>query len=97
MNVERWHQETEHYSQLFQKGMRVMVSDRAVMDRWKTEEGEFEALKIQTFRVSVLPHLIAMVSLSPPQTQASQQSNRPQPVSEQSSEVDEYPDPIEIH
>eukprot|EP01132_Coremiostelium_polycephalum_P021947 gene21947-26051_t len=77
-NVEWWHKDAEHYSQLFQKGMRVLVSGRAVMDRWKNDDGEFEALKIQASRVGMLPHRVTMVNLAPSQNQNSQQSNRPE-------------------
>lgn len=91
-NVEWWHKDAEHYSQLFQKGMRVLVSGRAVMDRWKNDEGEFEALKIQASRVGMLPHRVTMVNLAPSQNQSSQQSNRPESRPQPAPGPDEYPD-----
>jgi single-strand DNA-binding protein len=94
-NVEWWHKDAEHYSQLFQRGMRVMIAGRAVMDRWKTDEGEFEALKIQANRISILPHRIISVDLAPSQSQSSQQLHKAQPTSPSNSGHDDYPDPDE--
>ncbi len=95
-NVEWWHKDAEHYSALFQKGMRVSVVGRAVMDRWENAEGQFEALKIQANRIAILPHRITMVNLAPSQGQSAQQ-NQPQkqtPVQPLPlPETDDYPDP----
>ena len=88
-------QDAEHYSKLFQKGMRVIVAGRAVMDRWKNDDGEFEALKIQASRVGMLPHRVTMVNLAPSQGQNSQQSSRPQAAPQPSPNSDNYPDPDE--
>ncbi len=90
--MEWWHKDAEHYSQLFQKGMRVLVSGRAIMDRWKNDDGEFEALKIQASRVGMLPHRVTMVNLAPSQNQNSQQSNRPESRPQPAPGPDEYPD-----
>ena len=95
-NVEWWHKEAERYSALFQKGMRVMVAGRAVMDRWENNEGQFEALKIQASRIAILPHRVTMVDLAPSQGHSAQQ-NRPQQQtpaqSQPAPEPDGYPDP----
>lgn len=95
-NVEWWHKDAEHYSALFQKGMRVTVAGRAVMDRWENAEGQFEALKIQANRIAILPHRITMVNLAPSQGQSAQQ-NQPQkqtPVQPLPLlGTDDYPDP----
>lgn len=95
-NVEWWHKDAEHYSALFQKGMRVTVAGRAVMDRWENAEGQFEALKIQANRIAILPHRITMVNLAPSQGQSAQQ-NQPQkqaPVQPLPLPgTDDYPDP----
>ena len=90
-NVEWWHKDAEHYSQLFQKGMRVIVSGRAVMDRWEKDGEENAALKVQASRVAILPHRIASVSLSPSQSQSS--TSRDQPSPQPTPDFDEYPDP----
>ncbi|QJI19793.1 MULTISPECIES: single-stranded DNA-binding protein [unclassified Pseudomonas] len=95
-SVEWWHKDAEHYAQLFQKGMRVMISGRAVMDRWKNDDGEFQALKIQASRIGMLPHRVTMVNLAPSQAQTSLQSNRPQPAQQPTSGSDDYPDPDEL-
>lgn len=94
-NVEWWHKDAESYSRLFQKGMRVTVSGRAVMDRWENNEGEFEALKIQASRVGILPHRITAVTLSASQGANGQQGNRPQPQLPLNADQDAYPDPDE--
>ncbi|WP_248767875.1 single-stranded DNA-binding protein [Pseudomonas sp. MWU12-2345] len=100
-NVEWWHKDAEQYAKLFQKGMRVLVMGRAVMDRWEKDGGEYEALKIQASRIAILPHRISEVSLAPPQNQNSQQPRSPQsspqpqsqPQSQPAPGPDEYPDP----
>jgi len=95
-NVEWWHKDAEHYAALFQKGMRVAVAGRAVMDRWESDEGQFEALKIQANRVSILPHRVTMVNLAPSQAQQSAQqaqSRTSPPQAQPDPEPDEYPDP----
>lgn len=95
-NVEWWHKDAEHYSALFQKGMRVTVAGRAVMDRWENDEGQFEALKIQASRIAILPHRVTMVNLAPSQGQSAQQ-NRPQQQTQAQPQpapgTDDYPDP----
>ena len=90
-NVEWWHKDGEQYAKLFQKGMRVQVTGRAVMDRWEQDGEDYEALKIQASRIAILPHRITSVSLAPSQSQNSQQTNRPQPQREPASS--DYPDP----
>lgn len=95
-NVEWWHKDAEHYSALFQKGMRVTVAGRAVMDRWENDEGHFEALKIQASRIAILPHRVTMVNLAPSQGQAAQQNrpqNQTQPQSQPAPGTDDYPEP----
>lgn len=94
-NVEWWHKDAEHYSHLFQKGMRVLVSGRAVMDRWKNDDGEFEALKIQASRIAILPHRVTLVNLAPSQNQTAQQNNKTQSAPQPASGPDSYPDPDE--
>ncbi|MEG8231407.1 single-stranded DNA-binding protein [Pseudomonas orientalis] len=94
-NVEWWHKDAEHYSQLFQKGMRVLVSGRAVMDRWEKEGEENAALKVQASRVAILPHRISDVTLSQSQSQSQNQSSTPrdQPSHQPATDFDDYPDP----
>lgn len=63
-NVEIWHANAEQYASLYQKGMRVVVQGRAIMDTWTNAEGEDQsALKVQASRVGILPHRIEQVVL----------------------------------
>jgi single-strand DNA-binding protein len=75
-NVEWWHRDAEHYADLFQKGMRILVQGRAVMDNWTKDGEEFSALKVQASRVAILPHRVESVSLAP--SQSSQNAQRQQ-------------------
>lgn len=74
-NVELWHKEAEAYAKLYQKGMRVLVQGRAVMDRWEKDGEEVQALKVDAVRVGILPHRVEHVHLQ--QKPAGEQS-RPQ-------------------
>lgn len=81
-NVELWHRDAEHYSTLYQKGMRVLVQGRAIMDTWAKDGEEFSALKVQASRVAILPHRVESVSLNPSksnQQPARQQGSQPAP------------------
>ncbi|PUA41368.1 single-stranded DNA-binding protein [Pseudomonas protegens] len=66
-HVELWHRDAEHYATLYQKGMRVLISGRAVMDAWEKDGEKFQALKVQASRVALLPHRLTAVSLAPSQ------------------------------
>ena len=65
-NVEWWHQDAERFAALFQKGMRVVVIGRAIMDSWTDKQSgeEVSALKVEASRISILPHRVEHVSLS---------------------------------
>lgn len=65
-NVEWWHQDAERFAALFQKGMRVVVIGRAIMDSWTDKQSgqEVSALKVEASRIAILPHRIDHVSLS---------------------------------
>ena len=65
-NVEWWHQDAERFAALFQKGMRVVVIGRAIMDSWTDKQSgqEVSALKVEASRIAILPHRIEHVSLS---------------------------------
>lgn len=75
-NVEYWHRDAEHYANLFQKGMRVMIQGRAIIDNWTKDEKEFSALKVQASRVAILPHRVEMVQLAPSRVTNQQQSDQ---------------------
>ncbi|MFJ5299241.1 single-stranded DNA-binding protein [Pseudomonas sp. NPDC088368] len=76
-NVEWWHQDAERYSKLYQKGMRVMIQGRAVMDSWIKDGDEMSAMKVQASRIAILPHRVSAVTMTP--SQNSQASNQSQP------------------
>ena len=86
-NVEIWNRDVETWAQLYQKGMRVMVSGRMVLDEWKDREtGEDRSqFKIQAVRIGILPYRISQVVLEPAngnlQQQFSPTFNQTQPVS----------------
>lgn len=55
--VELWHREAEHWSTLYQKGMRVLVEGRTVRDEWEdSEDNARVTFKIEARRVGILPH-----------------------------------------
>lgn len=63
-NVELWHRDAESYSRLYQKGMRVLIEGRAVLDSWKDGNGvEQAAMKVQANRIAFLPQRIESITL----------------------------------
>ena len=88
-NVELWAREVEHWARLYQKGMRVMVSGRMVLEEWLDKEGNKRSqFKVQATRVGILPFRIARVVLesahdagSDYPNQAPKQSSTPFPKS----------------
>lgn len=69
-NVEVWHRDVEHWSRLYQKGMRVMVSGRMVLDEWKDRDtGEDRSqFKVQAVRVGILPFRLSQVVIDTAQS-----------------------------
>ncbi|MNI82688.1 single-stranded DNA-binding protein [compost metagenome] len=60
--VELWHREAEHWSMLYQKGMRVLVEGRTVKDEWEdSEDNARVTFKIEARRVGILPHRVQNV------------------------------------
>lgn len=63
--VEIWHREAEHWKDLYQKGMRVLVDGRTVRDEWTDgEQNERVTFKIEARRIGILPYRIESVTLS---------------------------------
>ena len=57
--VELGHREAEHWSTLYQKGMRVLVEGRTVRDEWEdSEDNARVTFKIEARRVGILPHRV---------------------------------------
>ncbi|HFH3285695.1 single-stranded DNA-binding protein [Pseudomonas aeruginosa] len=62
--VELWHREAEHWSTLYQKGMRVLVEGRTVRDEWEdSEDNPRVTFKIEARRIGVLPHRLQSVAM----------------------------------
>jgi single-strand DNA-binding protein len=62
--VELWHRDAEHWSTLYQKGMRVLVEGRTVRDEWEdADENERVTFKIEARRVGILPYRVEGVTL----------------------------------
>ncbi|BDB20788.1 hypothetical protein cym2001_41530 [Pseudomonas sp. CYM-20-01] len=60
--VELWHREAEHWSTLYQKGMRVLVEGRTVRDEWEdSADNARVTFKIEARRVGILPHRVHSV------------------------------------
>lgn len=62
--VELWHREAEHWSTLFQTGMRILVQGRTVRDEWEDSEGTARVtFKIEARRIGIMPHRLQAVTL----------------------------------
>ena len=73
--VDWWHKDAEHFSTLFQKGMRVVVQGREERDDWvDDDDNERVTYRINARSVSILPYRIESVKLSPKQTSEDQES-----------------------
>ncbi len=60
--VELWHRDTEHWSTLYQKGMRILVEGRTVKDEWEdAEDNARVTFKVEARRIGILPHRLASV------------------------------------
>ena len=63
--VELWHRDADHWKDLYQKGMRVLVEGRTVRDEWEdADENERVTFKVEARRVGILPYRIESVTLS---------------------------------
>jgi single-strand DNA-binding protein len=62
--VELWHRDVEHWSTLYQKGMRVLVEGRTVRDEWEDSENNARVtFKIEARRIGILPHRVHGVAM----------------------------------
>lgn len=58
----------EHWSRLYQRGMRVLVSGRMVREEWKTDAGEDRnAMKVRARAIGILPFRIDQMVMAQPQ------------------------------
>jgi single-strand DNA-binding protein len=64
--VELWHRDAEHWSSLYQRGMRVLVDGRMVRDEWTDDEGAPRVtFKVEARCVAVLPYRIERIVVRP--------------------------------
>lgn len=71
--VEIWHRDTEHWKDLYQKGMRVQVVGRMERDPWKdSEENPRETWHVNARSVGILPFRLESVTLSAKPSSAEQ-------------------------
>ncbi|MFK0033738.1 single-stranded DNA-binding protein [Pseudomonas monteilii] len=62
--VELWHRDAEHWSTLFQKGMRILVEGRTVKEEWEdSEDNARVTFKVEARRIGILPHRLASVTM----------------------------------
>ncbi len=64
--VELWHRDAEHWSALYQKGMRVLVEGRTVKDEWEDRDDNPQVtFKIEARRIGVLPFRVEAITMGP--------------------------------
>ncbi|HCI1762961.1 TPA: single-stranded DNA-binding protein [Pseudomonas aeruginosa] len=62
--VEIWHRDAESWKDLYQKGMRVLVEGRTLMDEWQdSDNNDRTTFKVEARRVGILPFRIEAVKL----------------------------------
>ncbi|MFG6179677.1 single-stranded DNA-binding protein, partial [Halomonas sp. THAF12] len=79
-NVETWHRDGEHWSTLFQRGMRVMVMGNLVQDQWEQGGEQRTAMKVVANRIGILPYRVGQVTMQPSKGQ--QQAGQGQSIGE---------------
>lgn len=63
--VEIWHRDAEHWSNLYQTGMRVKVDGRMVREEWEdAENNKRETMKVEARSIGILPYRIESVILT---------------------------------
>lgn len=63
--VEVWHRDAEHWSTLYQKGMRVLVKGKTIKDQWEdADEQERTTFKIEARSIGILPYRIESIVMS---------------------------------
>jgi len=64
--VELWHRDSERWSTIYQKGMRVLVEGRMVREQWEDrDDNPHQTFKIQARRIAILPYRLERVVLDP--------------------------------
>ncbi|MDH1440362.1 single-stranded DNA-binding protein [Pseudomonas sp. GD03721] len=76
--VELWHREAEHWSTLYQKGMRILVEGRTARDEWEDSEDNMRVtFKIEARRIGVLPHRVQSIAMKEKPSESSDSEQRP--------------------
>ncbi len=88
-NVEIWGREVEHWATLYQRGQRVLVSGRMVLDTWEKDGQEQSAMKVHADRIGILPFRVARVEMVVGPGPADQQAPRGQSVNGESMDAGE--------
>jgi single-strand DNA-binding protein len=64
--VQLWHRDAQHWSTLYQRGMRVMVEGRTVREEWEDKEGNPQVtFAIEARRIGILPYRLERITLNP--------------------------------
>jgi len=64
--VEIWHANAEHWADLYQRGMRVMVQGRMICQEWENADGQKQTtFKIEARSIGMLPHRVLSVAIEP--------------------------------
>jgi len=72
-SVDLWHRDAEHWKDLYQKRMRVLVIGRMEREPWTDNEDQpRETWQINARCVAILPYRIESVTLSPRQQETAQ-------------------------
>jgi single-strand DNA-binding protein len=62
--VELWHRDAEHWAQLYQTGMRVVVSGRVVQEPWTDANDQPQVtFKVKARCVGILPYRVQRVEM----------------------------------
>ena len=63
--VELWTQHAEHYADLYQKGMRVIVQGRMVCQEWEQDGEKRVTFKVEARSIGVMPHRVLSIAIEP--------------------------------
>lgn len=70
--VEIWHTDAQAWCDLYQKGMRVLVQGRLILQEWddKNTGEKRTAFKIEARDIGILPHRVVGITLEPKASQS---------------------------
>ena len=62
--VEIWHPHAEHWANLYQRGMRVLVQGRMTCQEWDDAEGQKQVtFKVEARRIGILPQRVKAIEM----------------------------------